>query len=125
MRYVQSVVRLTLLASSLLTGCASGDLDEGSTETDGDQVTIVRADRGSSEDKSLSASFVATKVSFTELVADYPAESAARVDPGSLKADAIVGWYDKGHNYHKEHMKAVTDFGDVVINPGAFRGVGL
>jgi len=121
MRHVQLGLRLLLISSALLVGCASGDTDAASDDARDDQVTIVRA----SEDKSLAASFVASKVSFTDLVADYPAESAARVDPASLKADAIVGWYDKGHNYHKEHMKAVTDFGEVVINPGAFKGVGL
>jgi len=128
MRHASLLARdLTLvLCCGALLACAVDDPDPTSSEsTDSDQVLIVRENTSSSaSEKGLAQSFIAQTASYRELVSYYPAEVAARIDPALLKADVIVGWYDKGHNYHKEHMKA-AEFGDELINPAAFRGIGL
>lgn len=96
--------------------CAA-DVPSGAGEG-GDPVGIVR--------QGLTVS-VARTVDFGELQANYPAEVEAKVDPASLAADAIVGWYDKGHNYHEQKMEKnlQTDFGDIVTNPAVLRGAVL
>ena len=125
MRHNRRFFRLATLSlcGVALVGCA-GTGDDASEDGTRDEIVVVSEQPlAATSTKSLSQSF-AYRVEASELVANYPAERVARIDPAALKADAIVGWYDKGHNYHKEHMKA-SEFGDIVINPAAFKGKGL
>jgi hypothetical protein len=41
----------------------------------------------------------------SRLLANPPAAMAQRVDPAKMRADAIVGWYDKGNAYHEQKME--------------------
>jgi hypothetical protein len=70
---------------------------------------------------------VQRQISIDDLRRVYPGTSAARVDPGALKADAIVGWYDKGNNFHEQKMEKALgfDFGGLkVVNP-VLRGIAV
>lgn len=44
------------------------------------------------------------RVTRQELERQYPARVSPRLDRATKSADAIVGWYDKGHNYHAQKM---------------------
>jgi hypothetical protein len=70
------------------------------------KLTVIRA--GKDVEEIVTAEQVATFVS----------------NPGNLKADAIVGWYDSGHNFHAQKMGS-KDIGAEVINEAAQRGVAL
>jgi hypothetical protein len=48
---------------------------------------------------------VVKQISRLQLEKDYPVAVAQRADPGQLRADAIVGWYDKGNAYHEQKME--------------------
>jgi len=66
------------------------------------------------------------QIDIRDLQARYPGETAQRIDPAALKADAIVGWYDKGNNYHEQKMQNnLKSLGGVRILPDALRGVAL
>jgi hypothetical protein len=45
----------------------------------------------------------------------------SKMNPAGLRADAIVGYYDTGHNYHAERMGS-KDMGGEVINEAAVKG---
>ena len=109
-RQIGLVAGLALLTS--LAACAA---QVGTESEESDQVAVVS--------QALSTTSVSA-ISFTQLRADFPAEVEAQVDTAALRASAIVGWYDKGHNFHKEKMEKnnQTDFGDLVTNPAVFRG---
>lgn len=64
---------------------------------------------------------VVQKVDSAQLLKQYPAASVAKINPGTLRADAIVGWYDSGHNFHAEKM-GTKSMGDVRANPALQRG---
>ncbi len=49
---------------------------------------------------------VVEQASRSALLAKYPAKLGAAIDPARMRADAIVGWYDSGHNYHAQHMNS-------------------
>jgi hypothetical protein len=87
----------------------------GESSDDSDQVAVVS--------RALSTTTVRA-VSFSDLQADFPAEVESQIDTASLRASAIVGWYDKGQNFHKEKMEKnlQSDFGDIVTNPAVLRG---
>ena len=103
---------------------ACGMQSTASTESGADDQVAVVAESLSS---SALASTVVKEVSLSQLQADYPGEVAASVDPGALRADAIVGWYDKGSNYHEQKMEKnlKPDFGSIVIDPIAIRGIAV
>jgi hypothetical protein len=66
------------------------------------------------------------QIDIRELQKRYPGETAQRVDPAALKADSIVGWYDKGNNYHEQKMQNnLKSLGGVRILPEELRGVAL
>ena len=67
---------------------------------------------------------VQRQIDFAELQKRYPGETAQTVNPGLLKADAIVGWYDKGHNYHTQKMQGVS-LGGLRILPEMLKGEAL
>jgi len=48
---------------------------------------------------------VIKQISRSQLEKQYPAAVKQRADPGQLRADAIVGWYDKGNAYHEQKME--------------------
>jgi hypothetical protein len=48
---------------------------------------------------------VVKQISRAQLEKQYPAAIAQRVDPARNRADAIVGWYDKGNAYHEQKME--------------------
>ena len=103
-----------LLGSLMLfTACAADVADQ--TADDSDRVALVS--------EALSVATVSA-VSFAKLRADFPAEVESQVDAESLRASTVVGWYDKGHNFHKEKMEKnlKSDFGDIVTNPAVLRG---
>ena len=58
-----------------------------------------------------------------EIVAPDQVQGFIR-DPASLVADAIVGWYDKGHGYNKEKMGG-KELGEVVSNPALQKGAAI
>jgi len=66
---------------------------------------------------------VQRQIDFAELQKRYPGETAQMVNPGLLKADAIVGWYDKGHNFHKQKMEG--SMGGIRILPEMLKGEAL
>lgn len=66
------------------------------------------------------------QIDFGELQRRYPGESAQVVNPALLRADAITGWYDKGHNYHEQKMQNnLRSLGGIRILPETLRGVAL
>jgi len=48
---------------------------------------------------------VARQINIKDLQARYPGNTAQKIDPAALRADAIVGWYDKGNNFHAQKME--------------------
>jgi hypothetical protein len=69
---------------------------------------------------------VQRQIDIRELQKRYPGETAQRLNPASLKADAIVGWYDKGNNYHEQKMQNnLKSLGGIRILPEMLRGVAL
>lgn len=67
---------------------------------------------------------VLEQVDFGDLRREFPSQSSSALDEVSLRANAIVGWYDSGHNYHPEKMNARTP-GTEVMNPATRKGKGL
>jgi hypothetical protein len=66
------------------------------------------------------------QIDIQDLQKRYPGESAQRINPGALKADAIVGWYDKGNNYHEQKMQNnLKSLGGIRILPEMLRGAAL
>jgi hypothetical protein len=66
------------------------------------------------------------QIDIRDLQKRYPGESAQRINPESLKADAIVGWYDKGNNYHEQKMQNnLKSLGGIRILPDTLRGIAL
>ena len=47
---------------------------------------------------------VSKQVDRGNLQRDVPTKQSSRLSKGTLGADAIIGWYDKGHNYHAQKM---------------------
>jgi hypothetical protein len=69
---------------------------------------------------------VQRQIDFAELQKRYPGERAETINPGLLKADTIVGWYDKGHNYHEQKMQNnLKSLGGIRILPELLRGAAL
>jgi hypothetical protein len=69
---------------------------------------------------------VQRQIDFAELQKRYPGERAETINPGLLKADTIVGWYDKGHNYHEQKMQNnLKSLGGIRILPEMLRGEAL
>ena len=70
---------------------------------------------------------VSRQVRLSDLQKNYPGTSAARVDPAALRADAIVGWYDKGNNFHEQKMEKNLghDFGGLKVIQPMLRGVAV
>jgi hypothetical protein len=69
---------------------------------------------------------VQRQIDIRELRKNYPGESAQRLNPAALKADAIVGWYDKGNNYHEQKMQNnLKSLGGIRVLPEMLRGVAL
>lgn len=102
-------------ACLLMLGAACAAQLPAESDDPSDQVALVS--------QALSAS--ATKVvSFRQLTADFPAEVAAQVDVAGLRAADVVGWYDKGHNFHEQKMEKnlKSEFGDLVTNPAVLHG---
>ncbi len=64
---------------------------------------------------------VVEQASRSALLAKYPAKSGAAIDPARMRADAIVGWYDSGHNYHAQHMNS-KDIGNIRVINANMRG---
>jgi hypothetical protein len=64
-------------------------------------------------------------IAFADLAAKYKDVQAKVTNPGDIAADTIVGWYDSGHNFHKEKMGSKDIAGDAVINEAAIKGVVL
>ncbi len=65
------------------------------------------------------------QIDFKDLQRSYPSESAQRVSRDALRADAIVGWYDNGHNYHEQKMGSKAMFGASHILPEMLKGVAI
>jgi hypothetical protein len=67
---------------------------------------------------------VARQININDLRKKYPGTTAARVDPAALRADAIVGWYDKGNSFHEQKMEKGLghDFGGLKIIQPVLRG---
>jgi hypothetical protein len=66
------------------------------------------------------------QIDIRDLQKRYPGESAQRINPESLKADAIVGWYDKGSSYHEQKMQNnLKSLGGIQILPETLRGTAL
>jgi hypothetical protein len=69
---------------------------------------------------------VQRQIDYGELQKRYPGERAQMINPGSLRADAIVGWYDKGHSYHEQKMQnSLKSLGGINILPETLRGAAL
>ena len=70
---------------------------------------------------------VARQININELRQKYPGTTAARVDPAALRADAIVGWYDKGNNFHEQKMEKNLghDFGGLKVIQPVLRGTAI
>ena len=70
---------------------------------------------------------VARQITIADLQRKYPGTTAARVDLASMKADTIVGWYDKGHNFHEQKMEKNLghDFGGLKVIQPVLRGVAI
>ena len=69
---------------------------------------------------------VQRQIDIRNLQKSYPGESAQRINPEALKADAIVGWYDKGNNFHEQKMeKNLKSLGGIRIIPETLRGVAI
>jgi len=115
MHYVRSHVGLVggLSLFSVIAACAAPVGSETSDESD--RVAVVSQALGTT---------TVNAISFSQLRADFPAEVESQVDQQSLRASTVVGWYDKGHNFHKEKMEKnlSSDFGDIVTNPAVLRG---
>jgi hypothetical protein len=69
---------------------------------------------------------VQRQIDIRELQKRYPAESAQRINPGALRADAIVGWYDKGNSFHEQKMQNnLKSLGGIQILPEMLKGAAL
>src|SRR5262249_34926950 len=69
---------------------------------------------------------VQRQIDIRELRKRYPGEAAQKIDPAALRADAIVGWYDRGNNYHEQKMQNnLKSFGAIQILPETLRGTAL
>lgn len=70
---------------------------------------------------------VARQIKMSDLAKTYPAQQAGLVDKRRLAADTIVGWYDKGHNFHAQKMQnnIKVEMGATRILPQMLRGTDL
>ena len=70
---------------------------------------------------------VARQVKMSDLVKAYPSEVVGRVDKAKLAADDVVGWYDKGQNFHEQKMQnnVKVSWGATQILPQTLRGIAL
>ncbi len=70
---------------------------------------------------------VARQIKMSDLTKAYPSDRPGVVDKGRLAADSIVGWYDKGNNYHEQKMQnnLKVDWGGKQILPATLRGIAL
>jgi hypothetical protein len=70
---------------------------------------------------------VARQINIKDLQKRYPGNTAQRIDPAALRADAIVGWYDKGNNYHEQKMQnnLAKTVGGERIFPELLKGTAL
>lgn len=69
-------------------------------------------------------SSVTRQIKMSDLAKAYPANRAGIVDKSQLAADAIVGWYDRGNNYHEQKMQnnLRPDMGGLRVLPQMLRG---
>jgi hypothetical protein len=69
---------------------------------------------------------VQRQIDIRDLQKRYPGETAQRINPASLKADSIVGWYDSGHNYHEQKMQNnLKTLGGIQVIQEMLKGVAL
>ena len=69
---------------------------------------------------------VQRQIDIRDLQKRYPGESAQRINPGSLKADAIVGWYDKGNSYHEQKMQNnLKSLGGIQVIQERLKGIAI
>jgi hypothetical protein len=69
---------------------------------------------------------VQRQIDIRELQKRYPAESAQRINPAALRADSIVGWYDKGNSFHEQKMQNnLKSLGGIQILPEMLKGAAL
>ena len=70
---------------------------------------------------------VARQINIKELQKRYPGNTSQRIDPAALRADSIVGWYDKGNNYHEQKMQnnLAKTLGAERIFPELLKGTAL
>lgn len=69
---------------------------------------------------------VQRQIDIRDLQKRYPAESAQRINPAALRADAIVGWYDKGNSFHEQKMQNnLKSLGGIQILPEMLKGAAL
>ncbi|MCA9688752.1 MAG: hypothetical protein KC636_04035, partial [Myxococcales bacterium] len=103
----------SLLSITLLLATACGGKQQEDQKSEDDMVDVFK-------DGAMQ------RVSFSKLKPRVPAESKSSPDLLGPKADAIVGWYDSGHNYHAEKMdgKGIGD-DKVLTDKTAERGVDL
>lgn len=93
------------------------------------QAPAAKAQEKKSEVVGVFIESVARQVNIAELRKKYPGKNAARIDPEALRADAIVGWYDRGNNYHEQKMEKnlAKEFntGATKILPQTLKGAGI
>ncbi len=67
---------------------------------------------------------VTRQIKMSDLAKAYPSNRAGMVDKSVLAADAIVGWYDRGNNYHEQKMQnnLRPDMGGIRVLPQLLRG---
>jgi hypothetical protein len=70
---------------------------------------------------------VARQINLSELQRKYPGTAAAKVDLAGMRADTIVGWYDKGNNFHEQKMEKNLghDFGGLKVIQPVLRGTAV
>jgi hypothetical protein len=69
---------------------------------------------------------VQRQIDIRDLQRKYPGEAAQRINPESLKADAIVGWYDKGNSFHEQKMQNnLKSLGGIRVLPEMLKGISI
>ena len=91
------------------------------------QNTVLESAKGKDEYVGIYVASLTRQVKMSELAKAYPSQTAGQVSREMLAADAIVGWYDRGGNYHAEKMQNALkrDMGALRIQPEMLRGVAL
>jgi len=110
-----SVLVLFLLSLISVVGCVAQKNSRSSSET------------GSSDDPKMVGLFiesVSRQINIDELQRRYPGSTEQKIDPAALRADAIVGWYDKGNSFHEQKMQnnLPAQMGATRILPGVLKG---